>query len=125
MQKKLKLPTMQKNKQQYGGSFTFFLQTKGGAKSVELSFYFYFARNLFSCEIFLSKNEPWNQRFKVSGKVYRCSSECFGLSCLPGSNPLLFHIETKINQVKLEAKCGGILSLLFKFLIRIVKGKRG
>ena len=60
---KLNLPTMQKINEQYGGLlFKFFLQIKSGAKSVEFSFYFYFARNLFSYEIVLSKNEPWNQR---------------------------------------------------------------
>ena len=36
-----------------------------------------------------------------------------------------FSYENKINQEKVEAKSGGILSLLFKFLMRIIKGKWG
>ena len=36
-----------------------------------------------------------------------------------------FSHKNKINHVKVEAKIGGILSLLFKFLIRIMKGKLG
>ena len=63
--KKLKLPTMQKNKQYRRLQhllFTFFPQITSGAKSVELSFYLYFARNLFR-----AKNEPWNQRRNVFG----------------------------------------------------------
>ena len=49
---------------------------------------------------------------------YRCVSGCFGLSCLPGFNLcLLFAIKIEL----IKKKNGGILSQLFKFLIRLIK----
>ena len=38
---------------------------------------------------------------------------------------LHFSYKHKINQVKVKANKGGILSLLFTFLMRIIKGKWG
>ena len=47
------------------------------------------------------------------------------LVCLvyPVPTNVTFSYENKINQVKVEAKSGGKMSLLIKFLIRIIKGK--
>ena len=47
------------------------------------------------------------------------------LVCLvyPVPTHVTFSFKNKINQVEVEAKNKGILSLLFKFLMGIIKGK--
>ena len=71
----------------------------------------------------LVEEEGWKyyEKYKVRNiNVFQNDLVC--LVC-PVPIHVTFSYKTKINQVKVEANKGAMFSLLFKFLIRIIKGK--